>query len=238
MKTIYVYYGNPSATSASNGDETFLFFDDFNDQYVDTNKWQDWDGSATELPDGTLKLVGNSRLDIHFYSKTWITNPYIVETRYLRGYDGGLFFDVVDSYNGYLISLRDATMGLPKFEFYKWINGSWYTLTKSNPGVDTDWHKFKLVRNGSSMQIFEDGVLKLTASDGTYSGGYIGIRGWGDHPTYTDWIFVRKYTDPEPIVSVGQETPSQPQPIPEFPAVVIPALVAIGILALKKRHNN
>jgi len=28
--TVYLYYGNPSATSASNGDATFLFFEDFN----------------------------------------------------------------------------------------------------------------------------------------------------------------------------------------------------------------
>jgi hypothetical protein len=39
-KTIYVYYGNPSATSQSNGDNTFDFFDDFNDGIVDnTSKW-------------------------------------------------------------------------------------------------------------------------------------------------------------------------------------------------------
>ena len=28
-KTIYMYYGNPSATSAEDGDATFEFFDDF-----------------------------------------------------------------------------------------------------------------------------------------------------------------------------------------------------------------
>ena len=38
-KTIYVYYGNPSATSASNGDNTFLLFDDFLGTSLNTNKW-------------------------------------------------------------------------------------------------------------------------------------------------------------------------------------------------------
>ncbi|MEM0476126.1 MAG: DUF2341 domain-containing protein, partial [Candidatus Aenigmatarchaeota archaeon] len=39
-KTIYLYYGNPSATSMSNGDNTFIFFDDFRTATsINTNKW-------------------------------------------------------------------------------------------------------------------------------------------------------------------------------------------------------
>jgi len=37
--TIYVYYGNPSATSVENGDRTFLFFDDFSDPNTINTKW-------------------------------------------------------------------------------------------------------------------------------------------------------------------------------------------------------
>jgi len=36
---IYVYYGNPNATSASNGDDTFIFFDDFSGTSLDSSKW-------------------------------------------------------------------------------------------------------------------------------------------------------------------------------------------------------
>lgn len=36
---IYLYYGNPSATSVSNGDATFLLFDDFLGTSLDTTKW-------------------------------------------------------------------------------------------------------------------------------------------------------------------------------------------------------
>jgi hypothetical protein len=38
-KTIYVYYGNPSANSLSNGDATFDFFDDFLGTSLNTSKW-------------------------------------------------------------------------------------------------------------------------------------------------------------------------------------------------------
>ena len=38
-QSIYCYYGNPNATNVSNGDNTFLFFDDFDDGVVNTSKW-------------------------------------------------------------------------------------------------------------------------------------------------------------------------------------------------------
>jgi hypothetical protein len=40
--TIYMYHGNPSATSQSNIQSTFLFGDDFDDQVLDTTKWGVW----------------------------------------------------------------------------------------------------------------------------------------------------------------------------------------------------
>jgi len=36
---IYMYYGNASATSASNGENTFPFFDDFSSGTIDPSKW-------------------------------------------------------------------------------------------------------------------------------------------------------------------------------------------------------
>ncbi len=41
-KTIYIYYGNSSASSASNGDNTFVFFDDFSsDGELSAAQWDD-----------------------------------------------------------------------------------------------------------------------------------------------------------------------------------------------------
>jgi hypothetical protein len=38
-KTIYIYYGNPSAPSASDGYNTFYFFDDFDSGVLNTSRW-------------------------------------------------------------------------------------------------------------------------------------------------------------------------------------------------------
>ena len=44
---VYIYYGNDAATSLSDGETTFLFFDDFNDRSLDTAKWDSF-GTWTE----------------------------------------------------------------------------------------------------------------------------------------------------------------------------------------------
>jgi len=41
--TIYMYYGNPKAGRASNGDNTFAFFDDFSGTVINTAKWAELD---------------------------------------------------------------------------------------------------------------------------------------------------------------------------------------------------
>lgn len=52
---IYIYYGNLSVSSSSNGNETFDLFDDFETATIDwTNKWQSGNQSLYVL-DGTLK---------------------------------------------------------------------------------------------------------------------------------------------------------------------------------------
>ena len=38
-KELYIYYGNSSAVSKSNGEQTFVFFDDFSGASLDTDKW-------------------------------------------------------------------------------------------------------------------------------------------------------------------------------------------------------
>jgi hypothetical protein len=59
--TIYMYYGNSVATTASNGNNTFDFFDDFNDGILDSAKWTKTDtGNKITEADGKLKLYYGS----------------------------------------------------------------------------------------------------------------------------------------------------------------------------------
>ncbi|RLE62065.1 MAG: hypothetical protein DRJ38_10295, partial [Thermoprotei archaeon] len=58
---IYIYYGNPDATYAGSGEDTFLFFDDFEDGVLDTNKW----ALASDYPSGASVTEHDGMLDIY-----------------------------------------------------------------------------------------------------------------------------------------------------------------------------
>lgn len=53
---IYMYYGYPSASATSSGDNTFDFFDDFNGTTIDTTKWSDWNPDSF----GTMSVSGGT----------------------------------------------------------------------------------------------------------------------------------------------------------------------------------
>jgi hypothetical protein len=62
---IYVYWGNSTASSASNGFSTFPFFDDFDDNIYNTSLWRTVSGSPAES--GGFLNVGNSEVTSNFF---------------------------------------------------------------------------------------------------------------------------------------------------------------------------
>ena len=77
---------------------------------------------------------------------------------------------------------------------------------------DTDWHIARLILSGSDIT-FEyeklDGTNKysFTTTDTDYASGYLGLATdrMDSGAVYYDWVRVRKYTEPEPSVSLGEE---------------------------------
>jgi hypothetical protein len=55
--TIYIYYGNPNATSQSNGDYVFPLFDDFLGSSLNTNKWTVDSGIVYSIANSLLKIT-------------------------------------------------------------------------------------------------------------------------------------------------------------------------------------
>lgn len=88
--SLYLYYGNAAAGAASNGDETFLFFDDFSGSTLNTNKWestvlgagssitQNGNGNITLRSGGNTDLSGAQIIGITSFN---VNDGVIVETR-------------------------------------------------------------------------------------------------------------------------------------------------------------
>jgi hypothetical protein len=70
---IYCYYGNLGAPNVSNGENTFLFYDGFDDESLDGAKWEwlrepagNWDEGSTSPDEITIKTT-----DTEFWNGTW-----------------------------------------------------------------------------------------------------------------------------------------------------------------------
>lgn len=99
---LYMYYGNPVAVTGSDGDATFVFFDDFEGAAIDTDKWTEIDqagGNEIFVEDGVLKFRRSTndnwdkslfatntmaRDDLSFeFNSTWLSDN--------SGYDATMF---------------------------------------------------------------------------------------------------------------------------------------------------
>ena len=59
-QTIYVYYGNGSATTTSNGANTFILFDDFDGTSLDASKWTKRNGGTPSFASGMMTISSNA----------------------------------------------------------------------------------------------------------------------------------------------------------------------------------
>ena len=224
--TIYMYYGNPSVTTTSNGTATFVFFDDF-ESYASGSAINNQGGWVTKRVGGsgeaTVRLV-NGRNYLHLSSTTYATtvnHPLSVgNTGYaLRIYeygdnvgevmamsftDGGTTSDG-NVYNGYSCSWWG--WGGAYTKIIKTVSGSGTELVSiSDSDTANVYHTLEFRWYGSSLQGYRDETLKISTTDTYFSSqSYIQLHVWSPASRYIDWVLVRKYVSPEPTYSVSSE---------------------------------
>jgi len=206
--TIYIYYGNSDATTISNGDSTFLFFDDFDGSTLDSDKWAENVGDVTlsdswvylrDLDTGTLAKIRS--VNNWLYNVAWKAKAQFLYTDHsvsigLRTptspYDG-VIYQLGENY----LSAATQNEG---------------TTTYTETSKDTDLHKFEAAWISGKTKYWIDEVEFAThttnvpdenlyiriAVKRAVSGTNAGIK--------VDWVFVRKYVDPQPsILAWGKE---------------------------------
>jgi len=168
---------------------------------------------------------------------------------YSPGFGDGNVLDNGLMSNGYLTIWYGWAGTDPMSEIGKVVTAAStvYTMIGTRkPGTsDQAYHLFDFVWDGSNLRSYRDGSLKLNGTDNTYSPQtHVHLSSWGNHGNTTwdtDWIFIRKYADPEPGVTIGIEEEEPSQPIPEFSTIAIPVVSILGLLFLfnyrKQRRN-
>jgi len=110
-KMIYIYYGNPEAITTSDGEATFILFDDFD--VFDESKWVVTHGPYPEaydsgIVDGNFWMKGNGNISaeiaIALNSLTKFATPFAIRTR-MKAYT----YDAHSNYDYFKIGVRSTT---------------------------------------------------------------------------------------------------------------------------------
>ena len=186
--TVYVYYGNPSATSTSNGTSTFEFFDDFDDGVIDPNKWTDVTNARES--GGTFRGNGGNQ---RVWARTRLTFSSNIEVRFkMMGESTNDFDSGIRVGNLYFIS--DRGTGNPRI-------GTGWTYPSGSADDVLTWHTYRATIQNNYQEFYDITAEKGTINSFSYTSGYLYLIGDSDsgaRDTFYDWIFVRKYISSEP----------------------------------------
>ncbi len=215
--TIYLYYGNTSASSSSSGAATFEFFDDFEVW----NGWSNYGSGTVEQasydskyaikkngscdPNGGYKLIGSS-----------VTNYRLIvkERRDNEGSDCSTdCYGIEDpSYNGYSLYRVAHTAASGDFGFERRTTASsGDTQSTSIPQAYNNWYITELKRDGSNFNVSlykgddRSYIGSKSGIDSAHSGPFDRVVIRGGIPYYIDWIALAKFDAPEPTCATGNE---------------------------------
>jgi len=195
--TIYIYYGNSTATTTSNGDNTFLFFDPFDS--FDTDVWSG-DTGAYSASNGILSC-SSSGAQI-FLSPTY--SDHAIRVRF-RGTDA-------TSARAGILARTDGTAESEQYRFRTRVNDNddcgigvyeagvvdeW--LSTVSYTFDTNvWYVSEFRLYGTSLKGYINDVEQTSVTDNRFSSGQAGWRTYTNAGFDLDWYLIRKYVDPEP----------------------------------------
>ena len=190
--TIYIYYGRDDVSTESNGDATFIFFDDFDDGIINATKWTNIN-DATESG-GTLRGNGGNK-KIWMETQQVFSAPFRVNFK-MKGERNNDFDSGIQIGNLYFISDRGTSA--------PGIGTNWIYPSGSAGNV-ISWHVYEAVVLSSFQEFYDLTANKYTSASYSYITGPLRLIGDSDRQnrdTFYDWIFMRNYVNPEPTHGV------------------------------------
>jgi hypothetical protein len=238
--TIYMYYGNTAAGSASDGDATFVFFDDFSTDTLsnyDTAKWVDIHGDYYIAPTydaanqrvtfdtgdnyaSDMYPIGLNMADFSMEVDFWADASYPTDATIAlvsRLENPGT------SSTHYYLDFSHDSYNSPGITVDSWVNGE-RSNTVYSEASDYYWsfnqvHTFRYALYGDNQKFWWNKDITQTpdisVSDTTHtSAGRLGLAA-AQVRGWWDNFRVRQYLEPEPTVSLGAE--EEPPPAEEPP---------------------
>jgi len=217
-KTIYMYYGNPTATSTANGKATFVYFDDFDDNsfnttslYTSAGTWTESDGYISYSSTNTISYLTFKDPQINLNNYAVVDRVRVTGTSTFGDYRLGARLNPYTSkVNSIGFMTRIGNTGSHNCNIL-WVEdgaGSNSTSSASNCYPINTWHRREIRAYGNYYQAFVNRIFRisLTTSNVNQNGLPYTFYSHTNGPTMqVDYLFARNYTLNEPTYSIGSE---------------------------------
>lgn len=206
--SISMFYGNQTALAVSNGDKTFLFFDDFNGNSI-SNKWTNVSIESVKEEGGLLKLKEADGQNGIIRSNFDVTDKMIIRTNYQREngdrhwvrtgisawnkwLSWGDYYTTDGYDDGYLMLFNDS------------VNKLYQRTTTLHP--DDKWHTISYSYDGKKLQGFRDkDSVEMITPNAVSKLGIMTLD--NDACDLYDFITVANFVNPIPKVVIGIQKP-------------------------------
>jgi hypothetical protein len=232
--TLYMFYGNPNALPKSNITTTFLFGDDFDDNIIDTTKWNTYIYGFGQIIEQNHRLEHNSpksnpESGTQLFSKQSFTGPVVVDIQFKKGghlYRGtGLRLDHDQtSYSAWMgwqdwgafgpsVTINSITQNIDfrNDSWSRYNNPEYYLHIYRKPDSTFRFvaHIPPFEQDGYKYWQHTFTTAKMPLDQPLKVGSYEWV--WKYAGTmwirYEDNIRIRKYTEPEPYCQLFDELP-------------------------------
>jgi len=210
-KYIYLNINTSRTEDLSDPEAVFDFWDDFET----LDKWRTiriGGNGYAKAEDGYLKLYSTD-------ARTAVDAPVtlkdvIVEAKVYVAKDNewfgivlsqGEYNDAGEEIDGYDAGWNGWPSESDRQRLRKWVGGSATELAKTSQGLlhNGETHILGFKFASPDLAQINDGTTILTAQDSTFNQlSYLGLAVWSSGEYWVDWVRVRKFTDPEPSVTV------------------------------------
>ncbi len=227
--TIYMYYGNSSVSTASSGEAVFDFFDDFKDLtgWLKVNLGTG-DAKVTIIDDRSVVKI-NQQSDFSFEGGIKSVQSVNIENKVLEALvkgegSGDLDFSYGVGESDLGKDVSRATSNLCHFigdiggcscfgdgcdERQGYFIGGAGGDSLGSQYLETSWKLGKMSVTTEQIEVsYNNETLKSSGAPSTYNQNIVfGIDpdGCSSNSVYLDWVRIRKYSPPEPAISIGSE---------------------------------
>ncbi|MCB9263093.1 MAG: DUF2341 domain-containing protein [Flavobacteriales bacterium] len=202
--TIYMYYGNSTASAASNSQTTFQLMDDFNGSSL-SGSWSSCGSGSASVTGGKLNLSSTGG-SIAIKSSTGFTGSLLVELLGVNYASGNLIAGQINTSDyGYGILHNGSTVQMntlaPNSGCYAWSGFGSTNSTSIGSKLSFVWSGSTQIANWSTSGMT---TTNSTNSSTTYQRGFVSLSGSAGS-VQIDQIRIRKYAVNTPSYSISNE---------------------------------